>query len=87
MIVLCPDIRRPSATTRTAVTAYSQQWQAAELAMNVARRGVDGWLQANQEETPSTASRYAYHTTIHEASPCLSPLGTVTGAGPRWGRH
>jgi len=56
--------------TNRAVIACLQQWQDAELAMNVARRCFEGWRQAGREETPpSVATRHTCHTheALHEA--------------------
>lgn len=59
-----------------AVTACSQQWQDAELAMIVARRCFEGWLQASREERSATATRHACHTheALHDAAQAISLL-------------
>lgn len=63
--------------TNPVVTACSQHWQDAELAMNVARRCFEGWSQAGPEDTPpSMATRHAYHTheALHEAARAIELL-------------
>jgi hypothetical protein len=58
------------------VSACVQQWQDAELAMTVARRYFQSWLQAGQQDTPVSVTRYAYqtHEALHAALHAISLL-------------
>jgi hypothetical protein len=52
------------------------QWQAADIAMNVARRYFEAWLHSNHKDTPAMARLHAYHTheALHEATRAIGML-------------
>jgi hypothetical protein len=62
--------------TNHTVSACSQHWQDAELAMTVARRCFQSWLAIAQHETPTAATRHAYrtHEALHEVLRAISLL-------------
>ena len=64
----CPDrglAMELSEHANHTVSACVQQWQDAELAMAVARRCFQSWLEVGHYDAPINVTRYAYHT--HEA--------------------
>jgi hypothetical protein len=63
----------PRDHTNGTVTACFQEWQDAELAMYVARRCFDRWLQASPEDTP-TMRAYHTHEALHEAARAIALL-------------
>ena len=74
-----PHIRQPLTQrdhNNHTATACLQQWQDAELAMTVARRCFQAWLQTGHQDPPTSTTMHAYHTheALHEALHAISLL-------------
>lgn len=63
-------------TSNPIVTGCLEQWRDAELAMTVARRCFQTWLQTAAQDPPTNAIMHAYHAheALHEARHAISGL-------------